>query len=87
MTSGWITRASLRPEPGHPLRFGCATCLEHVLGFAREQHRSKGQAILPHLKATIAEQGETLRPDLAVIGESDDAHTPRLLVQIYPVHP
>lgn len=47
-----------------------------------EEVIAESQAIPPTLKATIAEQQETLRPDLAVL--DPDNHQPRLLIQIVP---
>ena len=43
---------------------------------------AEGQGIPPTLKATVAEQQETLRPDLAIL--DPDSNNPRLLVQIAP---
>jgi len=59
--------------------------LRDMLGFPDEA-LSEGPALPPGLAAQIAEHGETLRPDLAVInpGETPDAGKPRLLVQILP---
>ncbi|MBD2112543.1 MULTISPECIES: Eco57I restriction-modification methylase domain-containing protein [Cyanophyceae] len=42
-----------------------------------------GQSIPAGLQVTIAEQGETLRPDWVVVNP-DEGHKRRLLVQIYP---
>jgi hypothetical protein len=44
-----------------------------------------GQRIPPGLRVTLAEHGETLAPDLAVVNPAGvaDAGKPRLLVQIY----
>jgi len=44
---------------------------------------AEGQSIPPTLKATIAEQGETLRPDLVIVEPEDNR--PRLLIQIVPM--
>ena len=44
---------------------------------------AQGQAISQTLKATIAEHGETLRPDL-VVHTPDQAGKARLLIQTYP---
>ena len=46
----------------------------------------EGQAIPAGLKATIAEQGETLRPDLVIANPPGDASAgkPRVLVHVYP---
>jgi hypothetical protein len=43
---------------------------------------SEGQTLPPSLEARIAEHGETLRPDLAIM-DPDDPDKARLLVQIY----
>lgn len=48
-----------------------------------EEVIAEGQSIPPTLKATIAEQGETLRPDLVIV-EPEDNRT-RLLIQIVPI--
>ena len=46
----------------------------------------EGQRIPPGLQTTVAEQGETLRPDWVIVNpqETPNAGTPRLLVQIVP---
>jgi Eco57I restriction-modification methylase/restriction-modification enzyme MmeI-like protein len=48
---------------------------------------AEGQAIPQTLKATVAEHGETLRPDLVVQNPEDgsDAGKSRLLIQVYPL--
>lgn len=76
----WVdNQNSLRPETAiHSI--WVRYVLENVLGFERNQVQ-EGPAIAAHLKATIAEQGETLRPDLAI---SDDPARVDLLVNIYP---
>jgi hypothetical protein len=47
-----------------------------------------GQAISAGLQVTLAEHGETLRPDWVVVNPQDtpDAGKPRLLVQVYPAN-
>ncbi|CBN55043.1 MULTISPECIES: Eco57I restriction-modification methylase domain-containing protein [Kamptonema] len=46
----------------------------------------EGQRIPPGLQTTVAEQGETLRPDWVIVNpqETPNTGTPRLLVQIVP---
>lgn len=44
---------------------------------------SEGQTLPPSLEARMAEHGETLRPDLAVV-DPDDPNKARLLVRIHP---
>ncbi|MEG4529767.1 Eco57I restriction-modification methylase domain-containing protein [Microcoleus sp. D2_18a_D3] len=46
----------------------------------------EGQRIPPGLQTTVAQQGETLRPDWVIVNpqETPNAGTPRLLVQIVP---
>ncbi len=56
--------------------------LTDVLGFSSEI-LAEGQSIPQTLKAHIAEHGETLRPDLAVL-EADGSGRPRLLLQLLP---
>jgi hypothetical protein len=60
--------------------------LKETLGLPDEV-LAEGQAIPPTLKATVAEHGETLRPDLVVQNpeEGSDAGKPRLLIQVYPL--
>lgn len=58
--------------------------LEHVLGFDNT-NLQEGPAIPSTLQTFIAEQGETLRPDL-VIGSTDaSGQKPRMLVQVFPI--
>nr|MDZ8056628.1 hypothetical protein [Nostoc sp. EkiNYC01] len=59
--------------------------LRQTLEFTDEVLLS-GQRISTGLAATIAEHGETLRPDWVVVNPTGtpDAGTPRLLVQIVP---
>lgn len=77
----WLdNQNSLRPSPAiHSI--WVRYVLEHILGFEKE-HISEGQAIPAHLKAFVAEQGETLRPDLVIASPEDPAQKPRLLVQV-----
>lgn len=77
---------SLRPSPAiHSV--WVRYVLEHVLGFEKS-HLLEGPAIPATLQAFVAEQGETLRPDLVV---SNSPHLPgeglgvRLLVQVCPM--
>ena len=60
--------------------------LKETLGLPDEV-LAEGQAIPPTLKATVAEHGETLRPDLVVQNPEDgsDPGKPRLLIQVYPI--
>jgi len=48
---------------------------------------AEGQTLPPGLTATMAEYGEVLRPELALLGPvgSEVAGKPRLLISIYPV--
>jgi hypothetical protein len=55
--------------------------LRDVLGFADDQV-AEGQSIPQTLKASLAEHGETLRPDFAIL--NPDGIKPRLLIQFYP---
>ena len=48
-----------------------------------EEVIADGQSISPTLKATIAEQGETLRPDLVIV--EPEGNRTRLLIQIVPM--
>ncbi|PZD72914.1 hypothetical protein C1752_02746 [Acaryochloris thomasi RCC1774] len=56
-----------------------AFVLQEVLGFP-ESVLLNGQAVPSALAVTVAEQGETLRPDWGVVQENNT----RLLVQVYP---
>ena len=56
--------------------------LSETLGMP-EEVISEGQTLPQSLEARIAEHGETLRPDLAVV-DPDDPNKARLLVQIHP---
>lgn len=60
--------------------------LKETLGLPDEV-LAEGQTIPPTLKATVAEHGETLRPDLVVQNPEDgsDAGKPRLLIHVYPL--
>ncbi len=74
---------SLKPSPAiHSVWIRYV--LEHVLGFEKPQVL-EGPAIPPTLSAFIAEQGVTLRPDLAIADPAADSSKPRMLVQYYPV--
>jgi len=57
--------------------------LEHVLSFEKSS-LLEGQAISATLNTFVAEQGETLRPDLIITSSEPSAKKPRMLVQIYP---
>jgi hypothetical protein len=70
-----------RPNPAVHNQF-TRFVLADVLKFPEETIR-EGQAIPQTLKIYVPEQGETLRPDLAVYGPGEDAK-PRLLIQLYP---
>jgi Eco57I restriction-modification methylase/MmeI, target recognition domain len=60
--------------------------LKETLGLPDEV-LAEGQSIPATLKATVAEHGETLRPDLVVQNPEDGSDTgkPRLLIQVYPL--
>jgi hypothetical protein len=60
--------------------------LTDLLGYP-EHHLSEGQSLPSGLETTIAEMGETLRPDLAIVGPvgTDIAGQAQLLVITYPV--
>ncbi len=83
----WLdNQQGLKPEPAiHTawIRF----VLKRALGMPGEG-LAEGQAIPPPTKATIAEQGETLRPDIALSPNPSPAgrgeSRPRLLIQVYP---
>jgi Eco57I restriction-modification methylase len=61
--------------------------LTNLLGYPANQ-LAEGQTLQAGLETTIAEMGETLRPDLAVVGPSgtDTAEQPHLLTVIYPAN-
>ncbi|MCC7360977.1 MAG: hypothetical protein IT317_15950, partial [Anaerolineales bacterium] len=74
-----LREGGTRPDPAiHTLwvRF----VLEQLLTHPREVIR-EGQGIPEGIKAVIAEQGETLRPDLML---AEPGGKPRVLVQVYP---
>lgn len=74
---------SLRPSPAiHSV--WVRYVLEHVLGFEKSQ-MLEGPAIPATLQAFVAEQGETLRPDLAIVSNDPSAQKPRMLVQVCPI--
>jgi len=77
---------SLRPSPAiHSV--WVRYVLEHVLGFEKS-HLLEGPAIPATLQAFVAEQGETLRPDLVVSNSPllpGEGLGVRLLVQICPM--
>jgi hypothetical protein len=57
--------------------------LEHVLGFEKT-NLLEGPEIPTSLKAFIAEQGETLHPDLIISASDPSSTIPRVLIQIHP---
>ena len=74
---------SLRPSPAiHSV--WVRYVLEHVLGFEKS-HLLEGPAIPATLQAFVAEQGETLRPDLAIVSNDPSTQKPRMLVQVCPI--
>jgi len=77
---------SLRPSPAiHSV--WVRYVLEHVLGFEKS-HLLEGPAIPATLQAFVAEQGETLRPDLVVSNSPllpGEGLGVRLLVQVCPM--
>lgn len=74
---------SLRPSPAiHSV--WVRYVLEHVLGFEKS-HLLEGPAIPATLQAFVAEQGETLRPDLAIVSNDPSVQKPRMLVQVCPM--
>jgi len=80
----WIDdQNSLRPSPAiHSV--WVRYILEKVLDLETE-NLLEGQAIPSNLQAYIAEQGETLRPDLMVRSNEPSEPKPRMLLQIYPM--
>jgi hypothetical protein len=73
---------SLRPSPAiHSV--WARYVLEHVLGFEKS-NLLESQAIPATLNAFIAEQAETLRPDLVIVSGDPSIPKPRMLVQVYP---
>jgi hypothetical protein len=77
---------SLRPTPAiHSV--WVRYVLEHVLGFEKS-NLLEGPAIPSNLSTFVAEQGETLRPDLVIAGSqliSNMGSGARVLIQIYPM--
>ena len=67
-------------------RQGLRFVLESVLELPGEV-LAEGQGIPQTLKATVAEHGETLRPDIVVVNPQGgtDPGKPRLLIQTYPL--
>jgi hypothetical protein len=59
--------------------------LTDLLGYPEDQ-MAEGQSLPAGLETTMAEMGETLRPDLAVVGPpgTDTAGQAQLLTAIYP---
>src|SRR5438105_8659353 len=73
-------QAGVRPDPAihiEWLRF----VLANVLEMPREV-LAEGPALPPGLRVYIAEHGETLLPDMALV--SPDDRKPRLLIKLYP---
>ncbi len=73
-------QAGARPDPAihiQWLRFVLATVLEMP-----QEVLAQGPALPPGLDAHIADENETLRPDMALV--SPDGHKPRLLIKLYP---
>lgn len=58
--------------------------LEHNLGFEKAD-LLEGPAIPATLKAFVAEQGETLSPDLVIASSDPSEPKPRMLIQIHPL--
>jgi hypothetical protein len=77
-------QGGLRPDPAIH-RAWARFILSQVLELPDEVI-AEGQSLPPGLEARIAEHGETLRPDFAVVNPEGtaDARKPRLLVQIVP---
>jgi hypothetical protein len=80
----WLdNQNSLRPEPAiHSV--WSRYVLVHVLAFEKTT-LLEGPAIPQTLNVFVAEQGETLRPDLIIVPNDSSDQKPRMLVQIYPV--
>ncbi len=73
-------QAGPRPDPAiHTqwLRFVLANILEMP-----SEVLAEGQTLPPGLSAAIADENETLRPDMALLSPGD--HKPRLLIKLYP---
>jgi very-short-patch-repair endonuclease len=74
---------SLRPTPAiHTV--WVRYIFEHILNFEKS-NLLEGPAIPSTLSAFVAEQGETLRPDLMIVSNDPSAPKVRLLVQTYPI--
>lgn len=76
-------QGGLRPDPAIH-RAWIRFILTQTLGFEADLI-AEGQGLPPGLEALIAEHGETLRPDLAVVAPPGlpDGGKPRLLFQVY----
>jgi hypothetical protein len=74
---------SLRPSPAIHSVWARYT-LEHVLGFEKG-NLLEGPAIPATLQTFVAEQAETLRPDLVIVSSDPSTQKPRMLVQVYPI--
>jgi hypothetical protein len=73
-------QSGIHPDPAIHLEWLRFT-LANVLEMPREVLVA-GQALPPGLRASMAEHGETLLPDIALISLTD--HQPRLLIKLYP---
>lgn len=75
----WLdNQNSLRPSPAiHSIWIRYV--FDHVLGFDKA-HLLEGPAISPTLSAFIAEQGETLRPNLVIADPAAGSVKSRMLV-------
>jgi hypothetical protein len=80
----WLdNQNSLRPSPAiHSIWIRYV--LEHVLSFEKARIL-EGPAILSTLSAFIAEQAETLHPDLVIADTATGPAKPRMLVQVCPM--
>ena len=74
-------QASVRPDPAIH-RAWLQFVLANVLDMPREV-LLEGQALPPSLRTPVAEHGEMLQPDMALV--SPDERKPRLLITLYPV--
>ncbi len=74
-------QASVRPDPAIH-RAWLHFVLANVLEMPREV-LLEGQTLPPSLRTPVAEHGEMLQPDMALV--SPDERKPRLLIALYPV--
>ncbi len=79
MRNGWMTRQLL------PRRysFGVGTLCPRTRSRFGKAISSKGR--VRDSAAFVAEQGETLRPDLAIVSNDPSVQKPRMLVQVCPI--